>query len=74
MILRELAKKQLEVGASDEMKRLKEFWLRLKKKDIKLYRKLRFRGNAALIYMFGPFKGKALVLGYKYYRKKLKLG
>lgn len=60
--------------SSARKKDMKDLWQRLKKKDIKLYRKLRFRGYPALIYLFGPFKGKVLVLGYKYYRKKLKLG
>ncbi len=62
--------------SAERKKDMKELWAQLKAADIKLYKKIRFGGYPAYIYMIpgGLLRRKALVWGYLYFRKKLKLG
>ncbi len=50
-------------------------WRHIKLGDPKLYRRLRYFGYVSWIYLLPMgVRSKVLVLGYKYFRKKLKLG
>lgn len=64
-------------GGRDEPEKrkaaLREIWEYIRKKDIRLYRFLRYRSYPALVGWL-PFRmqGKVTVLGYRYFRAKLK--
>ena len=63
-------------GGTDEREKrkaaLKELWSCIKSADPKMYRYLRFRAYPAIVNWL-PFRlqGKATVMGYKFFRKKL---
>lgn len=62
-------------NTSERRKNLKEFWLKLKKHDKKMYSYLKFRTYPAVVnWMPWRLRGAVMVKGYKVLCKKYKLG
>jgi len=62
--------------ANEERKEaLKEMWSFIKKHDYKLYRFLRWKSKPTMVSCLPwRLRGKIMVIGYKYFRRRLKLG
>ncbi len=65
-----------QAEVSDErLADMRELWQDIKRRDPPMYRRLRYFGYVAWLYgLTARVRSKALVWGYMYYRKKLKLG